>query len=211
MQSEVAPNKVADLLQKKFREGQLKNSRYSQRAFAQKLGVSSGALSEILKGKRAISTPLKKKMAEALQLSPTEQMDFFDDDLPENLKPARREYFRLSVDQFHLLSDWWHFAILNLLKTKGFRLDQGWIANRLDLPTRTVADALDRLFRQDFPDALAKLQEGRHVVVNGSKKMHGPHKQAENGESVVATGPPWLAALFLTGVGARTGRATRRA
>jgi uncharacterized protein (TIGR02147 family) len=147
MQSEVAPNKVADLLQKKFREGQLKNSRYSQRAFAQKLGVSSGALSEILKGKRAISTPLKKKMAEALQLSPTEQMDFFDDDLPENLKPARREYFRLSVDQFHLLSDWWHFAILNLLKTKGFRLDQGWIANRLDLPTRTVADALDRLFR----------------------------------------------------------------
>jgi uncharacterized protein (TIGR02147 family) len=147
MASQREPNKVADLLQKKYREGQLKNPRWSQRAFAQKLGVSSGALSEIMKGKRAISTPLKKKMAEALQLSPSEQIDFFDDDLPENLKPARHEYFRLSVDQFHLISDWWHFAILNLLKTRGFRMDQGWIAARLGLHTKTVTDALDRLFR----------------------------------------------------------------
>lgn len=142
-----SPNKVADLLHRKFREGQLRNPRWSQRAFAQRLGVSSGALSEMMKGKRSISAPLKKKMAEALQLSPLEQIDFFEADLPENLRPARHEYFRLSVDQFHLIADWWHFAILNLLRTKGFRLEQGWITSRLGLETKVVSSALDRLFR----------------------------------------------------------------
>jgi transcriptional regulator with XRE-family HTH domain len=140
-------NKVAALLLKKFKEGQVKNPRWSQRAFAQKLGVSSGALSEILKGKRSLSTPLKKKMAEALQLSPQEQIDFFDDDLPDNLKPVRHDYFRLSMDQFHLISDWWHFAILNLLRTKGFKPEQSWISQRLGLQTRIVTEAWDRLIR----------------------------------------------------------------
>jgi uncharacterized protein (TIGR02147 family) len=142
-----ANNKVTTLLLKKFKEGQVKNPRWSQRAFAQKLGVSSGALSEILKGKRSLSTPLKKKMAEALQLSPQEQIDFFDDDLPENLKPAKHEYFKLSVDQFHLISDWWHFAILNLLRTRGFKAEQSWISQRLGLQTKLVTDAWDRLIR----------------------------------------------------------------
>lgn len=140
-------NKVAELLQKKFREIQLKNARFSQRAFAQKLGVSSGALSEMMQGKRAISAAQKKRIAEALQLSPQEQLDFFDDDLPDNLKPVRHEYFKLSVDQFHLISDWWHYAILNLLRTKGFQAEQSWLATRLGLPTKVVTDAWDRLIR----------------------------------------------------------------
>ncbi len=142
-----ATGRATGLLLRKFQEVQIKNPRFSQRAFAQKLGVSSGALSEILKGKRALSTAQKKRMADTLQLSPQEQLDFFEDDLPENLRPVRREYFQLSVDQFHLISEWWHWAILNLLRTRGFRFDQDWIAARIGQPTRVVAEALDRLFR----------------------------------------------------------------
>ena len=139
--------RATGLLMRKFQEAQLKNPRFSQRAFAQKLGVSSGALSEILKGKRALSSSQKKRMADTLQLSPQEQLDFFDDDLPENLRPVRREYFQLSMDQFHLISESWHWAILNLLRTKGFRFDQDWIASRIGQPTKVVSEALDRLFR----------------------------------------------------------------
>lgn len=145
--SEVTPNRATGLLLRKFQEGQLRNPRFSQRAFASKLGVSSGALSEILKGKRALSPGQKKKMAEVLGLSPQEQLDFFEDDLPENLRPVRREVFQLSVDQFHLISEWWHFGILNLLRTRGFRLDQDWIAARLGLQAKIVSEALERLFR----------------------------------------------------------------
>ena len=140
-------DKATGILLRKFREGQLRNTSYSQRAFAQKLGVSSGALSEIMKGKRSMSPRLKKKISAVLQLSPNEQIDFFDEDLPGNLKPVRHEYFRLSVDQFHLISDWWHFAILNLVKTKGFKSDHKWIAERLGLSTKIISEAWDRLFR----------------------------------------------------------------
>lgn len=139
--------KAADLLFQKFKESQLKNAKWSQRAFAQKLGVSSGALSEIMKGKRTMSPQLKKKIAAILQFSPIEQLDFFGEDLPENLRPVRHDYFRLSSDQFHLISDWWHYAILNLIKTRGFKADQSWIADRLGLPLKVVSEAWDRLLR----------------------------------------------------------------
>lgn len=141
------PNRATGLLLKKFQERQLQNARFSQRAFAQKLGVSSGALSEIFKGKRSLSPAQKKRMAEVLSLSPQEQLDFFEDDLPENLRPMRREVFQLSVDQFHLISEWWHFGILNLLRTRDFRLDQDWIAARLGLTAKVASEALERLFR----------------------------------------------------------------
>jgi len=141
------PGRATGLLLRKLQETQLKNARFSQRAFAQKLGVSSGTLSEVLKGKRALSLAQKKRMAEALQLSPQEQLDFFEDDLPDYLRPVRKEYFQLSMDQFHLISESWHWAILNLLRTKGFRFDQDWISARVGQPVRVVSEALDRLFR----------------------------------------------------------------
>lgn len=144
---ETHSGKALDILLRKFKESQLRNPRWSQRAFAQKLGVSSGALSEIMKGKRPLTSSLKKKIASVLQLSPAEQLDFFGDDIPSTLKPARFEYFQLSVDQFHLISDWWYFAILNLLKTKGFKPQHDWIAQRLQIPVKLVSESWDRLFR----------------------------------------------------------------
>ncbi|HWU42741.1 MAG TPA: TIGR02147 family protein [Bdellovibrio sp.] len=140
-------SKAASLLVQKFQEGQLKNAKWSQRAFAKKLGVSSGALSEIMKGKRALTPQLKKKIAAVLPFSPMEQLDFFGEDLPENLKPVKHDYFRLSSDQFHLISDWWHYAILSLIKTKGFKSDPSWIANRLGLAPKIISEAWDRLLR----------------------------------------------------------------
>jgi transcriptional regulator with XRE-family HTH domain len=157
--------KNVEILLKKFKESQLKNPRWSQRAFAKKLGVSSGALSEIMNGKRSMSPQLKKKIVSVLHLSPTEQLDFFGDDIPLNLKPVRHEYFRLSVDQFHLISDWWHFAILNLIRTKGFKAQHAWIAERLGIPLKVVSESWDRLFR------LGHLKRSKSTVVRVHPKI----------------------------------------
>ncbi len=61
MQKDVSADKALVLLLKKFEESKRKNARWSQRAFALKIGLSSGALSEILKGKRPLSAQLKKR------------------------------------------------------------------------------------------------------------------------------------------------------
>jgi uncharacterized protein (TIGR02147 family) len=157
--SENTKDKAVILLLKKYEEGRQKNARWSQRAFAVRLGLSSGALSEIFQGKRILSSLLKKKIAAKLQLSPLEESEFFADELPEHLKSHRLEYYKLSNDQFHLISDWWHFAILNLLQTRDFKANVPWISKRLGLSEKVVQEAWDRLFRLGH---LAK--DGKKIV-----------------------------------------------
>ena len=61
-QHKIQHDKAVILLIKKYEEGKQRNVRWSQRAFATRLGLSSGALSEILQGKRILSAQLKKKI-----------------------------------------------------------------------------------------------------------------------------------------------------
>lgn len=98
--TEVRSNKAIELLLKKYEESKEKNARWSQRAFAARIGISSGALSEILSGKRALSSQLKKKIAPHLQMSPAEESDFFGDEWTDHLKNQHLQYFQLTNDQF---------------------------------------------------------------------------------------------------------------
>ena len=147
MENAVLNNKAIVLLLRKFEESKQKNARWSQRAYAAKIGLSSGALSEILQGKRPLSSQLKKKISPKLQLSPIEESEFFEEELPSHLKTNRLEYFKLTTDQFHLISDWWHYAILNLMNTKGFKPINSWISDRLGLSLAATDEAWERLIR----------------------------------------------------------------
>ncbi len=104
----------------------------------------------MLKGKRVLSNTIKRKIAERLVLSPSEAHEFFASDLPENLKMIPDDRLTISQDQFHLISDWWYFALLSLLKTKNFRNNVGWMASRLGLKPSLVVEAWDRLFRLGY-------------------------------------------------------------
>ena len=59
-----------EALRHSLRERKVKNSGYSQRAFARDLGVSSTALSDVLSGKRNFSEENAQKVAERLSFSP---------------------------------------------------------------------------------------------------------------------------------------------
>ena len=142
--------KALQLLNEKFEEIRLRNPRWSQRALAQRLGLSSGALSEILRGKRSLNLKTKKRILENLEFSPRERNDFLEDDLIAPLEKPTLEYMQLSQDQFHLISDWWHFGLLNLVKTKSFKPDIFWIGQRLNLPAKIINEAWERLFRMGF-------------------------------------------------------------
>jgi transcriptional regulator with XRE-family HTH domain len=63
---------AAEYLISTFNERKEKNPRYSLRAFARSLGVSSGQLSEILSGKRPLSHKLARRIAIALALTEEE-------------------------------------------------------------------------------------------------------------------------------------------
>ncbi len=146
------------LLKNKLEEAKLRNPNWSLRAFAMKLGMSSGALSEILAGKRPLSVKTRRRIVERLQLSPLEQRELLAAEIEPYIKSKQDDVLELSSDAFHLISDWWHFAILNLTATAGFKAEPGWIATRLGMSRTTVKEAWLRLFRLGY---LSKSPTGR--------------------------------------------------
>lgn len=150
----IEQNEIRNLLNRKFLEYRRRNPSYSMRAFALKLKVSSSTLSEILQGKRNISIKLATRLCNQLQLGPSERAALLSLFLKQNrLKKlsidanSKVTFTRLEADQFNLISDWYHYALLSLIETKSFRSEPSWIASRLKIREAVVKSALSRLER----------------------------------------------------------------
>jgi len=111
------------------------NPRYSIRSFAKKLEIHSSTLSQILSGKRHISEKMIARFEKRIG-SP-----FFKGEAsPGN-------YALISGDVFAIVSDWYHYSILELTHLKGFKTDIGWISRKLGISAGECQIAVDRLKR----------------------------------------------------------------
>ena len=59
-------------------------------------------------------------------------------------------YLQLSADQFRIIGEWYHLAILSLIRTKGFVSKPEWIAQRLGITEREATQAVERLKRLEL-------------------------------------------------------------
>lgn len=134
-------------LQKQLTEIQSKNSRFSIRAFAKQIGLQSGTLSLILLGKRTISFRLASKIIQSLSLDPSVREQLLSSLKTDKVKKqtADLRLLQLQSDQFQILKDWRHFAILSLMNTKGFKSDHRWMARRLGVDADSCKLAWRRL------------------------------------------------------------------
>jgi len=130
------------------------NSRYSLRAYSRNLGLSSGALSEILRERRPVSLKAAAKIAKALGLNQAEAKRLYELVEAGRRKPLAQVFVeerlkqkQLDADTFHLVSEWYHFAILNLLDCEGFHWSASYIAKRLGLTAAQAQTAMDLLLR----------------------------------------------------------------
>ena len=160
-----AQKQIQQLLAERLTQVRIKNPAFSVRAFARQLKIGPAALSEILNGKRQVSRPFAERLAERLCLDPIERakiLDAFPDRARRkpgvNARAARM--LQLDMDHFRIISDWYHFGILSLAETAGFRDEPAWIAARLGIAIRDAESALDRLERLDL---LRRLPQGRLV------------------------------------------------
>jgi uncharacterized protein (TIGR02147 family) len=134
---------------------------YSLRSFAKKLQIPAPALSEILNGKRGLSRSRAETIAKSLEMNLLEKEYFVA--LVESTH-ARSKKLRdlaftqvrkcqeicdnpLPPDQFAVIADWWHLAILELARTRGFQSCPLWIAQKLGISISQVRDAVGRLLR----------------------------------------------------------------
>ena len=126
------------------------NSSYSLRAFARSLGVNHGILSGVLNNKRKITPKLVQQLGLALRLE-EEQINTFIKTSAQPRTVSKREQLKklnqLTVDQFNIVSDWYHNAILELSRTTNFDPTPTVIAKRLGLSVTEVTAAIERLQR----------------------------------------------------------------
>lgn len=151
------------------------NPKYSLRAFARTLRIEPSALSKILNGKRRITTVMFRQLSKRLALDPV---------LAEKLQPpsqaprsqakaqaaptgdfAPKDYRQLSLDMFQIISDWYHYAILELTQLNGFKPEPRWVARKLGITVSEVNIAVERLERIGF---LKITSEGKWIDESGA-------------------------------------------
>lgn len=138
------------------------NPRYSLRAFARDLNVSPSILSEVISGKHGLSEKLANRIALKLGLNQEEKSLFCDQvtalhsrsSTKRDLAAKRIEQVKLmhkenplQMDIFKIISDWHHFAILEITYLEDFKSENSWISKKLGITKLEVDASIDRLMR----------------------------------------------------------------
>lgn len=153
-------NSISELLGVEFSRRKQRNTSYSLRAFARDLRLSPSRLSEVLNGKEGLSEKTVDVIASTLTKKSVERGYIKDLVLAEFSRNSKvRESAKIRVDemrkaeslrrlredQFRVISDWYHSAILELVHLPDFNEEPEWIAQRLGIPAVTASKALFRL------------------------------------------------------------------
>ena len=156
---------LVDFLANELKNRSARNPRYSLRAFAQALKLSPGELSEILRGRRKPTLKGAIKIARALQLSSDETQKLLaltDDFQSAGGDPSTQLQSRqLTMDLFHVVSDWYCFAILSLADTQDFNSDPKKIARRLGITEMECKIAVERLERVGLIERIEPARQDR--------------------------------------------------
>ena len=148
------------------------NARFSLRGLSKKTGVAAGPLSQILNGKRNISEKMALQISEALEwTSDIKGKVFFSSlETSSELEQTTLPTTILEEDQFSMISEWYHYAILSLMQVKGFRAQPQWIAARLGISENQSQLAIERMVRLGI---IKRLKNGRLSMAKRKLSVNG--------------------------------------
>lgn len=160
-------NDYRDILREHFLVRKEVNPSYSLRSYARDLEMPSSNLSSVLNGKQGLSFNTANNISNKLRINGDEREKFLNlvlatDGRSKKVKLQAQKYLdenciesdkkQVQDDFFKLISDWYYFAILELMTLDYFVSDHEWIANKLQLEVTTVDKALERLLRLKLID-----------------------------------------------------------
>jgi uncharacterized protein (TIGR02147 family) len=143
---------LQDYLLSELIERKKRNSNYSLRSFARDLGISPGHVSSLINKRKPLTMRQATQIVSKLNLSPSEQRNFIASAFPMNGQPRNEEldHKRLEDDEFALISEWQHLAILNLASLKNISSSPKLVAKRLNISSLQVIEAIQRLERLEY-------------------------------------------------------------
>ena len=135
-----------------------RNPKFSLRAYAKVLGIDPSLLSKIISGKRTCSAKMLRYLSEKnfiplfwTTTSPRSKASPLALDHGKTFNDERRREIIIEMERIQLLSDWVHFAILELLShpnlPKSPHQQQKWLCSSLKTEGARVADATKRLIK----------------------------------------------------------------
>lgn len=177
-------------LQNELKRRQRANTAYSLRAFARDLNLNPGFLSTILVGKRGMSLDRWTQTFGRMGLSPEDVIGVSGllsfglkgtnqagqaNGQTSSPQSAGMTDHELSLEAFQLVSDWFHFALVELTQTKDFDETPSAIAARLGVSEQEAKQSLERLLRIGVlaRDARGKLIKTTQMVSAFSKVPSG--------------------------------------
>ncbi|MBF0314353.1 MAG: DUF4423 domain-containing protein [Oligoflexia bacterium] len=154
-------NNYRKILQDEFEQRCQRNPSYSLRAFSRDIKLPAPRLSEILRGKQGLSIKAAENIANRIGFSITLKSFFCDlvesehsrSQLKRKIALARLKKYQhmqlnmLDHDRFKIISEWYHFAILELtyLDELQRKLTPTMIAHYLSIHPKVAEAALKRL------------------------------------------------------------------
>jgi transcriptional regulator with XRE-family HTH domain len=147
MEQELPGKPFREFLRSELTNRAKNNPNYSLRSFARYLGISASGLSSVMSGKAPVSLRIIQKVSKKLSLPASAAQQFQMDLLSEKIKGdfALKNFEIIEPERFALIKDWYHYAILNLIRTKGFKSQLSWIAKRLGITLGQTQSAVERL------------------------------------------------------------------
>ncbi len=156
---------------------------YSLRTFAQELGLTHAAFSQVFKGVRNFSEERALDIADKLGLTGDEKEYFHSLVLSEvsRLPNERADHVKrvsqlknkvkaliLPADSFRVIADWYHVPILMMGDLADLEPGPEWVAKRLGITIEQASHALDRLERLELievkPDGKWRQKSNRVVM-----------------------------------------------
>lgn len=122
------------IMQNQFHTRRKKNPRYSLRAFGKSVGLSSGAISGVMRGELKISADRVEKIIPQLALSSREENQLLAL-MGKNKASIRKQ---ISSEGHELLTDWVYIAVLFSFDMDASDLSPAAIARRLQIPELKV-------------------------------------------------------------------------
>ena len=119
--------------------------------------MNPSLLSKILRGQVGVSSKRFEKICERMTLGPTERAQLASAEDRRRMFKKQEHLFRElqntstqmrdMADQFQVIADWYHYAILELIAMDTFQSDERWISRKIGVTYSEVVEARERLLR----------------------------------------------------------------
>lgn len=127
---------LVEILHTEFDRKRQRNQSYSLRSYSRDLEMDPSNLSKILNNQKKIGGRLRKSLAKKLGFE-LEEID--------SLLTADKDYSQHSLQVFQIVSEWQHYAILELFKLPFFQVTPKAVSQLLGVSLETAEDSLERL------------------------------------------------------------------